>query len=94
MKVFELQHPENEKEWITGKNVIDALKNYLFHLGMDISEIEDSDIVEVPESEWDKITVVNNDYDDSDPQDVSSFTIKDYMKDCDTSEIIAGTMYD
>lgn len=94
MKVFELQHPENEKTWITGKNVIDAIKEYLFESSVDISEIEDCDIVEVPESEWDKITVVNNDYDDSDPNDFREITVKDFMKYCDTALIICGTMYD
>lgn len=94
MKVFELQHPENEKTWIAGKNVIDAIKEYLFESSVDISEIEDCDIVEVQESEWDKITVVNNDYDENDPNDFREITVKDFMKYCDTALIICGTMYD
>lgn len=51
MKVFELIHPDENKEWFTGKNIIQALSNYTIKMGVSLQEIEDCNIVEIPHKE-------------------------------------------
>lgn len=63
--------------------------------GTDIVDLEDEDeIIEVPKEQWSKMTVINTEYDESDPNDFEAMTFEEWMKQNPSSNIIAGTMYD
>ena len=96
MKIFELRWTsQDEKEWVSGRTIIEALKTYLSVTGTDIVDLEDEDeIIEVPKEEWSKMTVRNTDYDETDPDDFEEMTFEEWMKQNPSSDIIAGTMYD
>lgn len=96
LKVFELRwNKQDEKEWICAHTNIEALKTYLSMTSTDIVDLDDEDeIVEIPESEWSKITIRNSEYDENDPEDFESQTIEEYMRDQLRPDIIAGTMYE
>lgn len=96
LKIFELRwNSQDEKEWVAAHTNIEALKYYCFETMTDLAEMEDEDeIIEIPESEWEKFTVRNNDYDKTDPEDRQEETFAEFMKDITAPTIIAGTMYD
>ena len=96
MKIFELKWTsQDEKEWVSGRTIIEALKTYLSVTSTDIVDLEDEDeITEVPKVEWSKMTVRNTEYDENDPDDFEEMTFEQWMKENTTSDIIAGTMYD
>jgi len=96
LKIFELRWTsQDEKEWISGNTIIEALKTYLSVTGTDIVDLEDEDdIVELPKEEWSKMTVRNIEYDENDPDYFEEMTFEQWMKENPKSDIIAGTMYD
>lgn len=95
MKIYELRWSSSEKEWISGRTIIEALKTYLSITGTDIIDFDNEDeIVEVPREEWSKMTVRNNEYDENDTDDFKEMTFEEWMKQNPVSDIIAGTMYD
>lgn len=63
MKVFEIKWTsQDEKEWITAESLIAAIKFYCSETSWDIQDFEDDDeIREVPQEEWSKIKVKNDD---------------------------------
>ena len=96
MKIFELRWTsQDEKEWVSGRTIIEALKTYLSVTGTDIVDLEDEDeIIEVSKEEWSKMIVRNTEYDETDPDDFEENTFEEWMKQNPSSDIIAGTMYD
>lgn len=96
MKVFELRwNAQDEKEWIAAHTNIGAIKTYLSITSTDITDLDDEDeIVEIPKEEWSKITIRNSEYDKTDPDDFETQTVEEYMKDCKSPNLIAGTMYE
>lgn len=94
MKIYELRWTSQEKEWVSGRTAIEALKTYLATTDTSIIDLDDEDeIVEVPKEEWAKMTVRNTEYDENDPNDFEEMTFEEWMKQNKSSDIIAGTMY-
>lgn len=95
MNIYELSWTsQNEKEWISGRTNIEALKTYLATTGTDIIDLDDLDeIVEVPKENWSNMFVINNEFDPNNPNNKLEITFEEWMKENKTSEIIAGTMY-
>jgi trehalose/maltose hydrolase-like predicted phosphorylase len=95
MKIYEFRWTsQNEKEWVSGRTAIEALKTYLEITDTSIIDLDDEDeIVEVPKEEWSKMTVLNTEYDENDPDDFEEMTFEEWMKQNPGSDIIAGTMY-
>ena len=95
MKIFELRWTsQQEKEWVSGRTMIEALKTYLLTTGIDIVELDDDDdIVEVPKEEWSKLIVRNTEYNENDPDDVEEMTFEQWMEENQNPDVIAGTMY-
>jgi hypothetical protein len=94
LKIFEITHEDGEKEWVSGDTIIKALVVYLDTNDMVISEILDSEIVELPKEKWSEYSVTNPDYDKDDPEDKESQTFEEYMKENAHPELICGTMYE
>jgi hypothetical protein len=95
MKIFELQHEDGEKEWIAASTVIIALYHYFNTTSTDFIDLHDeADIVEVPESKWDEMKVVNTDYDEKDPKDWKDQTFREAIKGLTGPDILCGTMYE
>jgi len=96
MKIYELRWTyQDEKEWVSGRTIIEALKTYFATTDTSIIDLDDEDeIVEVPKEEWSKMTVRNTEYDENDPDDFEEMTFKEWMEQNQSSDIIAGTMYD
>ena len=88
MKIFELENADGQKEWFSGKTILNALVNYISTTECDISDLRDCELKELPQSEWDKYTVYNNE-----DFECESITFTEWMKDNPKPEIIAGTMY-
>lgn len=95
LKVFELTwKSQDEKEWIAAHTNIEAIKTYLSITHTDITDLDDEDeIVEIPKEEWSKITIRNSEYNKTDPGVFETKTVEEYMKDCKSPDLIAGTMY-
>ena len=95
MKIFEIQWTsQGEKEWVSGRTIIEALKTYLSVTGNDMSDMEDDDdIIEVPKEQWSLMTIRNTQYDKTDSDDFEEMTFEQWMKENTESDIIAGTMY-
>lgn len=96
MKIFELRWTsQDEKEWVSGRTLIEALKTYLSITGTDIDDLEDEDeIVEVPKEDWSKMIIRNANYSESNSDDFKEMTFEEWMKQNPSPDIIAGTMYD
>ena len=96
MKIYELRWTsQDEKEWVSGRTVIEALKTYFATTDTSIIDLDDEDeIVEVAKEEWSKMTVRNTEYDENDPDDFEKMTFEEWMEQNQSSDIIAGTMYD
>ena len=95
LKVFELRwNAQEEKEWVADFTNIGALKTYCSITSTDLIDMDDADeIVEVPESEWPKMTIKNTDFDPEDPNDKETQTFAEWMDGRTEPDIIAGTMY-
>lgn len=87
-KIFEIEHEDGEKEWVTGDTNIGALLSYLQTTGCDIVDIEDAKISELPKSKWGKFKVKQ--------EDEEEMTFAKWMKlyGKGHNDIIAGTMYE
>jgi hypothetical protein len=92
IKIFEIRWTsQNEKEWIAAYSLIGALKEYCSTTGTDLVDMEDDDeIIELPESEWDKHTVRLEEEGDN------TITFREFLeKELDNKPgMVAGTMYD
>lgn len=88
MKIFEFRWTsQDEKEWVSGRTIVEALKTYKSVTGTDIEEMEDDDdIVEIPREKWGEYTVNEVDND-------RIITFEQWMEENKSSDIIAGTMY-
>jgi hypothetical protein len=47
MKIFEFKHPTGEKDWVSAKNVIEAIHTYLIHSDCLLYDIIDSEVYEL-----------------------------------------------
>ena len=96
LKIFELKwSSQDEKEWIAAHTNIEAIKTYCSITSINLIDFEEDDeIIELPESEWDKMTIRNIDYDPQDGDDWMEKTFAEYMQNQTEPDIIAGTMYD
>lgn len=93
MKIFELDW-SGEKEWVAANTNIEALKTHSAITGTDLVDYDDEDsIVEVPEEKWPEMRVINNEYDENDPDDWKEKTFEQWMKEHTKPDIIAGTLY-
>lgn len=76
---------KNESDWVCAIDVLGALITYTQITELLLCEIDD--IVNIPDSEWDNLTIIN-------PDDGSvEQTFKEYMDTAVTSEIISTTAY-
>lgn len=89
MKIFEFRWTsQDEKEWVSGRTIVEAMKTYKSVTGTDIEEMEDDDdIVEIAREKWGEYTVNEVDND-------RIITFEEWMKENNSSDVIAGTMYD
>lgn len=86
-KIFELEHPDGEKEWFTGDTNVQALCNYLQMTSCDIDDLGDAVLRELPRYKWGKYMVKEEDEEER--------TFADWMKhNGNRDDIIAGTMYE
>ena len=95
MKIYELRRTsQDQKEWVSGRTVIEALKTYFATTDTSIIDLDyEDEIIEVPKEKWSKMTVRNTEYDENDPDDFEEMTFEEWMKQNPSSDIIAGTMY-
>jgi len=94
-KIFEFHWKSiDEKEWVSAPSLIAAIKVYLRDTASTLDDMDDEDeIRELPETEWPSCTVVNVDYDHTDPEDWSTMTFDEWMKLHTDPQILAGTLY-
>lgn len=57
MKVFELNHPGDEKEWIAANTNVEAILYYALVTGCDHNDLDQSTITEISEDVWDSILI-------------------------------------
>jgi hypothetical protein len=95
LKIFELRWTnQDEKEWIAAHTNIDAIKQYCSITSTDLADLDEEDeVVELSESEWEKMTIKNVDYDPSDPEDWEEKTFAEFMENRTCPDLVAGTMY-
>jgi len=65
MKIFEFESQENAfpTDWIYAKDMEDAKEFYMRHTGCIESDLDDINIIDIPQSEWkDKFIVDPNEY--------------------------------
>lgn len=88
MRIFEIRHDEDNKEWISGKTLFRALLNYTNTTECSLSDLADAEIVELPDTVWHMYFI-----DQEGPDGKISFN--DWIKENDKyPEIISGTMYE
>lgn len=76
MKIYEFRIDE-EREWVAANTVIEAIQTHATTLSMDLSDYnKEDDIVELPESEWDKHTVIDTENEDKEPD----MTFREWME--------------
>ena len=60
MKVFEFQ-VNGEKEWVTAKNVLQAVIFYCNETSISLTDFQpEDDVVEVPESKWEEMVIYHD----------------------------------
>lgn len=86
LNIYEISHHDGEKEWCTGATNIAALIAYVAQTECSWSDLEDSEIIELPKEKWKDYTVTGDD---------SCMTFEEFMQKNKSlgPEIIAGTMY-
>jgi len=99
LKIFELNWVnQGEKEWVAAETNIHALIVYTGITYTSLSDFDDEDfITEVPQEEWEKLSVRNTEFDESEPEDDDNFremTFKKWIETHNSPDIIAGTMYE
>lgn len=84
-----------EKEWICADTAIEALKFYRGLTDLDLVDFDDEDdIVEVPQSEWSKMNILDTEQPMGDNGNYPIIeTFEEYMKHAQFTEIIATTIY-
>lgn len=92
MKIFEIVYKDDEKQWVVANTNIEALQEVLSTEDSDINLM--SEINELPEEKWDEMTVTNSEYDENDSEDWESMTFREFLKSCESSQIISATFYD
>jgi hypothetical protein len=92
MKIFEINYKDKEKQWVAANTNIEALQEVLSIESTDLDMMEE--IIEIPDSKYDEMNVVNNDYDETDEDDWESKTFRDFIKDYTKPVIISATFYD
>ncbi len=92
MKIFEIVYKDDEKQWVVANTNIEALQEVLSTEDSDINLM--SEINELPEEKWDEMTVTNSEYDENDSEDWESMTFREFLKICESSQIISATFYD
>ena len=87
MKIFEIEHSDGEKEWVSGETNLDAINTYVSTTQCSLYDLKDSEIREVPKSKYSKYRIA---------MEVGvEISFKTWMRDNHLrSEIICGTMYD
>jgi hypothetical protein len=87
LRIFEINHGDGEKEWITGATNIEALANYVSTTDCDLSEMDGAEISELPKEKWGTYIVKQEDDEEQ--------TFEEWMsKNGNKPDIIAGTMYE
>jgi len=96
LRIFELQHPDDEKEWIAAKSILEALQFYCSETSTDLIELDDYDIIELPQCKWDEHNISTPDLVDPEDEDSEHITIpfSELIKGMTKPDIIAGTLYD
>jgi len=88
MKIFEIIHPDGEKEWFTGQNLLSALNNYINTTECDLYDLTECEITELPKELY-SFYIVQGETEDQD------MNFEQWLKENQFNpEIIAGTMYD
>jgi hypothetical protein len=86
-RIFEFRI-NGEKEWVAARTFIEAIQTHSNITTMDLVEYDSTDeIVEIPEAEWDKITITDpeNEFPDK--------TLKEAIQEVNSPEIIATSVY-
>lgn len=92
-KVFEILI-DGERELVSGKTVIEALKTYLYVTDIYLFEMDDNtEVIEIPKEKWPEINLINTEYNPNDPDDKENFTLEEYMRENTSSELIGGSAY-
>ncbi|PKP11977.1 MAG: hypothetical protein CVU09_00315 [Bacteroidetes bacterium HGW-Bacteroidetes-4] len=91
LRVFELQHPDGEKEWIAAHTIIEALQTYCSTTDASLFELDDYDLVEVPQTRWDELNIVNPDCEND---ELEKTTLREIVQGMTNPDIIGGTFYD
>lgn len=89
MKIFEIVYKDDEKQWVVANTNIEALQEVLSTEDSDINLM--SEVNELPEEKWDEMTVTNSEYDENDSEDWESMTFREFLKSCESSQIISAT---
>lgn len=88
MKIFELIHPDGEKEWFSGHNLLSALNNYINTTECDLDYLTECEITELSKDQY-RNFIVEGETEDQD------MNFEQWLKENKFHpEIIAGTMYD
>jgi hypothetical protein len=62
MKIFELYFPKSANtDWFCGDSLLDALVGYINITDMDINDLPEAELREVPKHEWGHHFVINDD---------------------------------
>ena len=83
-----------EEEIVAAETYIEAMRYYCKTNGWDLlgSDFDNKDdIEEIPEHKWGEIEVTNTEYDDNDPEDLETVTLKMLMDGVVTPEIITSS---
>lgn len=93
MKIYAITS-NGETEWICANTVFEALKYYKTINDCEIDDYDDDDdIVEVPESKWGEMNIIDPDDLDENEEPKIIQTFAERMKDETEPDIIASTAY-
>ncbi len=97
MKVFEIEMTVDGQlasDYVAANTNIQALQVYTSFTGIDLSEFHSTDeIIELAEQLWDKYSVINTDYDPTNPFDWKIRTIEEIMKSVVVPSVICVNMF-
>lgn len=87
MKIFELKHSNGIIDWFSGETILQALVNYVNTTECSFYDLEDDELKELPENDWDNHNVIQDD-------SGTSITFREWMEQNRNSpEMIASTAY-
>lgn len=76
MRIFEVRYPSGNSDFACGRTNLEALNVYLINIGLGMRDVEDAELIELPQEKWEEYNVYDSEYSEDD--DTGDMTYKSF----------------